>query len=60
MFGVKLQNLITEDVKIPVVVDRLITSIEMKGLYTEGIYRKPGAAKKVKQLRQDIETGKKP
>lgn len=47
--------LLVEDHKVPGVVDRLITTIEMKGLYTEGIYRKSGASTKVKQLRQEIE-----
>lgn len=41
VFGVPLQRLAT-DGKVPLVVDRLITTIEMHGLYTEGIYRKSG------------------
>lgn len=42
VFGVPLQLLIVGEEKIPLVVDRLITTIEMYGLYTEGIYRKSG------------------
>ena len=44
IFGVPLQQLATEDGKVPLVVDRLITTIEMYGLYTEGIYRKSGVS----------------
>lgn len=41
VFGVPLHRL-ASDGKVPLVVDRLITTIEMHGLYTEGIYRKSG------------------
>jgi len=41
VFGVPLHRL-AMDGKVPLVVDRLITTIEMHGLYTEGIYRKSG------------------
>lgn len=41
VFGVPVHKLAT-DGKVPLVVDRLITTIEMYGLYTEGIYRKSG------------------
>ncbi|CAA9994322.1 unnamed protein product [Nesidiocoris tenuis] len=42
IFGVPLQQLTSGEEKVPVIVDRLITTIEMYGLYTEGIYRKSG------------------
>lgn len=42
VFGIPLHQLVTGDIKVPIVVDRLITTIEMYGLYTEGIYRKSG------------------
>ena len=42
IFGVPLHQLASGDGKIPLVVDRLITTIEIYGLYTEGIYRKSG------------------
>uniref|UniRef100_T1JDE0 Unconventional myosin-IXb n=1 Tax=Strigamia maritima TaxID=126957 RepID=T1JDE0_STRMM len=56
VFGVSLAGLLTEDAKIPLVIDRLITIIELKGLYTEGLYRKPGASSKVRALKTAIET----
>ncbi|XP_064607942.1 unconventional myosin-IXAa-like isoform X2 [Liolophura sinensis] len=33
------------------VIEKLINTIETQGLYTVGIYRKPGAAQKIKQLK---------
>jgi len=45
VFGVPLHLLATGDGKVPLVVDRLITTIEMYGLYTEGIYRKSGVSR---------------
>lgn len=42
VFGMPLHQLVVGDIKVPIVVDRLITTIEMYGLYTEGIYRKSG------------------
>ncbi|XP_013418061.1 LOW QUALITY PROTEIN: unconventional myosin-IXa-like [Lingula anatina] len=50
IFGVQLCHLLQRGVKVPPVIERLITAIEMKGLYTEGVYRKSGAAVKTKQL----------
>lgn len=44
VFGVPLQQLTSADEKIPLIVDRLITTIEMYFLYTEGIYRKSGVS----------------
>ncbi|XP_049939192.1 unconventional myosin-IXa-like [Schistocerca serialis cubense] len=55
VFGVPLHLLATGDGKVPAVVDRLITTIEMHGLYTEGIYRKSGVSSKVKELKARIE-----
>lgn len=43
VFGVPV-NKLANDGKVPLVVDRLITTIEMYGLYTEGIYRKSGVS----------------
>lgn len=42
VFGVPLNQLATGDGKVPLVMDRLITTVEMYGLYMEGIYRKSG------------------
>lgn len=44
VFGVPLHQLAMGDGKVPLVVDRLITTIEMYGLYVEGIYRKSGVS----------------
>lgn len=44
VFGVPLHMLATGNGKVPLVVERLITTIEMYGLYTEGIYRKSGVS----------------
>ncbi|GBP31606.1 Unconventional myosin-IXa [Eumeta japonica] len=52
VFGVPLYELPTGDSNIPIVVDRLITTIEMTGLYTEGLYRKSGLSSKVRELRR--------
>ncbi|XP_028165219.1 unconventional myosin-IXa-like isoform X2 [Ostrinia furnacalis] len=52
VFGVPLSELPTGDSNIPIVVDRLITTIEMTGLYTEGLYRKSGLSSKVRELRR--------
>ncbi|XP_045484211.1 unconventional myosin-IXAa isoform X1 [Pieris rapae] len=52
VFGVPLSELPTGEGNIPIVVDRLITSIEMIGLYTEGLYRKSGLSSKVRELRR--------
>lgn len=48
VFGIPLGDLPTGDTNIPIVVDRLITTIEMTGLYTEGLYRKSGLSSKVR------------
>lgn len=55
VFGIPLASLLTEECKIPVVLDRLITTIEMHGLYTEGIYRKSGVSSKVRELKSRME-----
>nr|XP_034195854.1 unconventional myosin-IXAa-like isoform X2 [Osmia lignaria] len=57
VFGVPLYKLDCGDGKVPVVVDRLITTIEMHGLYTEGIYRKSGVSSKVKELKLKMDEG---
>ncbi|KAK4304536.1 hypothetical protein Pmani_023513 [Petrolisthes manimaculis] len=55
MFGVPLENLVRHGEKIPSVVERLITSIELHGLYTEGLYRKSGAQTKVRAVKSHME-----
>jgi myosin-9 len=38
VFGAELQSLTSDDCRIPLIVEQLITTIELKGLYTEGKY----------------------
>lgn len=57
VFDVPLHQLATGDGKVPLVVDRLITTIEMYGLYVEGIYRKSGVSSKVRELKARLEEG---
>jgi myosin-9 len=44
VFGRPLGELDLSMGKVPAVVEGLITIIEMYGMYTEGIYRKPGVS----------------
>ncbi|XP_043276757.1 unconventional myosin-IXAa-like isoform X2 [Venturia canescens] len=57
VFGVPLYKLDCGDGKVPLVVDRLITTIEMHGLYTEGLYRKSGVSSKVRELKMKMDEG---
>ncbi|KAF5301534.1 hypothetical protein FQR65_LT08838 [Abscondita terminalis] len=59
VFGVPLPSLLTEDNKIPGVIERLITTIEVYGMYTEGIYRKSGVSSKVRELKAKMEENQK-
>ncbi|XP_017776709.1 PREDICTED: unconventional myosin-IXa-like isoform X2 [Nicrophorus vespilloides] len=58
IFGVPLSVLLSEDCKIPVIIERLLATIEMYFLYIEGIYRKPGVSSKVKELKFKMEENK--
>ncbi|XP_041442606.1 unconventional myosin-IXa isoform X3 [Xenopus laevis] len=55
-FGVDLSRLTNEERLVPVLLEKLIGYIEMHGLYTEGIYRKPGSTNKIRELRQSLDT----
>uniref|UniRef100_A0A2C9KA35 Unconventional myosin-IXb n=1 Tax=Biomphalaria glabrata TaxID=6526 RepID=A0A2C9KA35_BIOGL len=55
LFGAPLDTLVSENQKIPLVCERLMSTIEMTGLYMEGVYRKSGAAPKVKELQNALE-----
>lgn len=55
LFGVPLSALLTEEGTIPVVIERLLATIEITGLYAEGIYRKSGVSSKVKELKAKME-----
>lgn len=57
VFNVPLHKLDCGDGKVPLVVERLITTIEMHGLYTEGIYRKSGVSSKVRELKLKMDEG---
>ena len=57
VFGVHLQYLVDEGCKIPVFIERLISAIELDGLYTVGLYRKAGAAGRIRQLVNELNTG---
>ncbi|XP_022672050.1 unconventional myosin-IXb-like isoform X3 [Varroa jacobsoni] len=51
-FGVPLEILVEEgEGQVPVVVDMLINQIELRGLYSEGLYRKGGRKAEIDQLR---------
>ena len=56
VFGGNLSSMVTEDCSIPVVVEHLITWIELKGLYTEGLYRKSGTTSKIAELKERLES----
>ena len=55
VFGAHLSSLVSEECRIPVIVEQLITTIELKGLYTEGLYRKSGTTSKITELKQRLE-----
>ncbi|XP_060525524.1 unconventional myosin-IXa-like isoform X2 [Cylas formicarius] len=55
VFGVALVTLVTEEHKIPFVVERLMYTIELRGLYIEGIYRKSGVSSKIKELKTEMD-----
>ncbi|KAM8894379.1 unconventional myosin-IXAa isoform 3-T4 [Spinachia spinachia] len=55
-FGVEVSRLTNDERTVPLVVEKLINYIEMHGLYTEGIYRKPGSNNKIKELKQGLDT----
>ena len=57
VFGAPLDSLVSDTQTIPLVCERLMDSIERTGLYVEGVYRKSGAAPKVKELKAALENG---
>ena len=52
-----LSFILKNDEKVPTVVERLIKAIELNGLFTVGVYRKAGAAGKIRELLHLINTG---
>ncbi|XP_043838415.1 unconventional myosin-IXb isoform X10 [Dromiciops gliroides] len=54
-FGVCVSNLTNDKISVPVVLEKLLEHVEMHGLYTEGIYRKSGAANRMRELKQSLQ-----
>lgn len=57
VFGVPLHLLAGEDNTCPPVLDKLIAELDNRGVYTAGIYRKSGAAQRVRTLRKALNSG---
>ncbi|XP_028258695.1 unconventional myosin-IXb isoform X3 [Parambassis ranga] len=55
-FGVRVCHLVSDKNPVPMVLEMMLEHVEMQGLYTEGIYRKSGAANRMKELHQRLET----
>uniref|UniRef100_A0A1A7XP11 Myosin IXb n=1 Tax=Iconisemion striatum TaxID=60296 RepID=A0A1A7XP11_9TELE len=55
-FGVQVCVLTSKTNPVPKVMELLLMHVELNGLYTEGIYRKSGAACRAKELYQILET----
>ncbi|XP_024623297.1 unconventional myosin-IXb isoform X10 [Neophocaena asiaeorientalis asiaeorientalis] len=55
-FGVCVDSLTSDKVSVPIVLEKLLEHVEMHGLYTEGLYRKSGAANRTRELRQALQT----
>jgi len=55
VFGAPLERLVTKDERLPAVLEQLMTAIEMKGLYVEGLYRKSATQSKINELKQRLE-----
>lgn len=54
-FGAELVSVIEEDQDIPILLDKLFITIEVKALFIEGIYRKSAALSAVRTIRKVIE-----
>ena len=59
LFGVFLDKLMSGNTntqqRLPPIIERLISTIELVGLYTEGLYRKSGVSSRVQQLKKLLE-----
>ncbi|XP_050625362.1 unconventional myosin-IXb isoform X2 [Macaca thibetana thibetana] len=55
-FGVCVDSLTSDKASVPIVLEKLLEHVEMHGLYTEGLYRKSGAANRTRELRQALQT----
>ncbi|XP_038073351.1 unconventional myosin-IXa-like isoform X2 [Patiria miniata] len=56
VIGARLDTLVTADSNIPLIIERCLSIVELNGLFTEGIYRRPGPEAKVKELKHLINT----
>lgn len=56
-FGVCVDSLTSDKASVPIVLEKLLEHVELHGLYTEGLYRKSGAANRTRELRQALQTG---
>ncbi|CAG5114802.1 unnamed protein product, partial [Candidula unifasciata] len=55
LFGAELDCLVSDRQRVPLVCERLMSTLENTGIYVEGIYRKPGSAPKIKELKAALE-----
>lgn len=55
VFGAALERLVSKEERVPAVLEQLMTAIEMKGLYVEGLYRKSATQSKINELKQRLE-----
>lgn len=55
VFGAPLERLVSKEERLPAVLEQLMTAIEMKGLYVEGLYRKSATQSKINELKQRLE-----
>lgn len=55
VFGAPLERLVSKEERLPAVLEQLMTAIEMKGLYVEGLYRKSATQSKINELKQKLE-----
>ncbi|KAM5237945.1 unconventional myosin-IXb [Ctenodactylus gundi] len=55
-FGVSMGSLSSDKAGVPAVLEKLLEHVELHGLYTEGLYRKSGAAHRTRELRQALQT----
>lgn len=54
-FGADLSVLVGDEHEVPIVLNKLLMTIEVKALFVEGLYRKSGALAVVRNTRKLIE-----
>ncbi|KAI5849047.1 hypothetical protein BZA05DRAFT_339456 [Tricharina praecox] len=58
VFGVSLEELCRRDnVKVPIIIEGLLTEIEMRGLAEVGLYRVPGSLASINALKAALDSG---